>query len=147
MKKQKGFTLIELLVLIIILSIVMTISTPRFSSTYKSLRTRSEAKKLVEYIRFARSKAVQNQITYKIIYKDDNSMEIVELENERLSRYAIDPAVTVSMDPASIDFYPNGMMSAFIILLDDSAGSRYQISATSNDSSISISKILLHEDI
>ena len=78
MKKNAGFTLVELLVLVIILSIIVTLSTPRFSGTYKSLKTRSEAKKLLDFLRFARGNAVSRQKEYQVLLSDSYILEIQE---------------------------------------------------------------------
>ena len=75
--REKGFTLIELLVIIIILSILIMMSTPRFSTTYSSMKIRSEALKLGGYLRFIRNKAVQNKATGVINYYDDDGQTVI----------------------------------------------------------------------
>lgn len=143
MKKSAGFTLVELLVLVIIISFIVTLSTPRFSDTYKSLKTKSEAKKLIDYLRFTRSKAVHKQKTLEIFLVDSHVLEIQEFENERFSRHRIDSSLSIDMEPEAVSFFPNGMMSTFIIIMKDDTGNTFEISGTQNNSRINFNHIII----
>ena len=139
--REKGFTLIELLVIIVILSIVIMMSTPRFSTTYNSMKIRSEAWKLGGYLRFISNKAVQNKKTYEVFLAGKNLLETYGLDDAQFLRHSIDTSIDLELEPDTITFYPSGMMSPFGIILQSSSGEAYEIMAEEHNSRFHITHL------
>jgi len=139
MRKHIGFTLIELLVLIIIISVIITISTPRFSSTYKSLKLKSETEKLAGYFHYIRDKAIQDQKTYAIVFESEPfALRLKDAEGLRFTKYVVDSSFLLESDSETVSFFPNGTISTSSIILNDSSGNSYEITTEENTNRILI---------
>ena len=128
MKKNLGFTLIELLVMIVILSFIITLSTPRLSATYKSMKIKSEAKKLTEYLRFCRNKAVYAQKTYTVSFQESPpAFYITDTNIGQYRKYRLSSSLSITVDKKNLFFYSSGTSSEFTIILSDMTGNKYFI--------------------
>ena len=147
MRKHIGFTLIELLVLIMIISVIIMISTPRFSSTYKSLKLKSETEKLAGYLHYISNKAIQDQKTYTVILESDPFVFRLEnAEGLRFTRYKVDPSFSLMSNLDTVSFFPSGTISTCSIILSDSSGNSYEIAAEENTNRIQIFYTQTHYD-
>lgn len=86
-----GFTLLELVVVLLIIGVMTALVTPRLIGSWTKMNLKSSAQKISSSLRYARSLAVSEQITYhavfdleknglfikaeKPIYNDDNDLQ------------------------------------------------------------------------
>ena len=76
-----GFTLIELLCVVLIISVLIAISTPRISATAKVFYFKNKAKQIEAIYEFIREKSVREDRSYKIFFDFGNSGISVSAEN------------------------------------------------------------------
>ena len=71
MKNKRGFTLIELLLAVFVLSVIISLSIPNFSKSFKRLELKRTAEDIVYLVRWAQSRAVHEGVEYKLVFIDD----------------------------------------------------------------------------
>ncbi len=69
--KPLGFTLIELSLVVLIISIIVVIATPRFRATYETIKFRSSVYNLVKLMNYARERAVIERKQFRIHFFED----------------------------------------------------------------------------
>lgn len=70
--KSFGFTLIELSLVVLIISIIVVIATPRFRGTYETIKFRSSVYNLVKLMNYARERAVIERKPFRIHFFEEN---------------------------------------------------------------------------
>jgi general secretion pathway protein H len=152
-----GYTLLELLVVLIILSLVSALVAPKLAGSLSSLNFKTAAKRLAASLRYARSQATSEKITYGVLlHIDENRLliiadppaltetlhEIVSDEEQQIKRASfvyelpseikIKKAVSADGEVASglfsIFFFPSGGSSGGEVDLVNEKGRRSKIS-------------------
>jgi general secretion pathway protein H len=74
---SKGFTLIELIVVLVIISLMTALVTPRLIGSLTKMNLKTSAQKISSFLRYARSQAVSEQTVYHAVFDfENNSMYI-----------------------------------------------------------------------
>jgi prepilin-type N-terminal cleavage/methylation domain-containing protein len=133
-----GFTLLELVIVVLIIALVMTVAYPSLSRGAASIHLRATGRDVLSTFRYAREKAVTEQIGMKVT---------VDLENQKLTladfigdgsrSYAMPRDVKikrmalggseVTKGTMSVRFLPNGSSESAEILLRSDYGSSLRI--------------------
>lgn len=121
-----AFSLIEILLVITILSVVIGISVPRFSSSLHSAKIITIANNLVDLMRYCQVNAIATSKIYRVVFDDDfknirvlnndsqsgrdpdNNFKEVALSNFSVKKIPI--FIDVSCETNIINFYPQGQM-------------------------------------
>jgi general secretion pathway protein H len=151
-----GYTLLELLVVLIIISLVSALVAPKLAGSLSSLNFKTTAKRLSSSLRYARSQATSEKITYgAMLHMDKNRLliiadsplhteslqEIIDDEEEQMARasFVYDLPSEIKIEKAvsadgevnsgffSILFFPSGGSSGGEIELVNEKGRRSKI--------------------
>jgi len=154
---SRGYTLLELLVVLIIISLVSALVAPKLAGSLSNLNFKTTAKRLSASLRYARSQATSEKITYGALLQiDENRLliiadppevtetlhEMVSNEEQQIARASlvyelpseikIEKAVSGDGEVASglfsIFFFPSGGSSGGEIDLVNEKGRRSKIS-------------------
>lgn len=153
---SRGYTLLELLVVLIIISMVSALVAPKLAGSLSSLNFKTTAKRLSASLRYARSQATSEKITYcALLQIHENRLfiiadtpeltetlhEIVSDEEQQIARASfvyelpseikIEKAVSAAGEVASglfsIFFFPSGGSSGGEVELVNEKGRRSKI--------------------
>ncbi len=78
---QRGFSLLELIVVLLIISLMMALVSPRLIGSLTKMNLKTSAQKISSSLRYARSQAVSGQITYKADFDFENNRMTIQPEN------------------------------------------------------------------
>lgn len=73
-KKNSSFTLIEALIVIVIISILVGVSLPRFRGTFEGLRFQNFCQDLASRMRYLGERASVEQVFYRIVIDSENHL-------------------------------------------------------------------------
>jgi len=133
-----GFTLLELLMVVLVLALVLAVSYPSLSRGSSSIRLRATGRDVLNTLRFAREKAVTEQIgmrvtmdreKHNLILSDDlgDGRRTYSLPRDvRIQRITLGDE-EVHEGPVSIRFLPNGGSDRIELLLRSDTGSILRI--------------------
>ncbi|MCD6459239.1 prepilin-type N-terminal cleavage/methylation domain-containing protein [bacterium] len=152
---KRGFTLLELSMVILIISIIVAISTPKFRSTFQTIQFRNTVYNIVKLMNYARDRAIIERKPFRVrFFEDDSSFcleTVKEEEKEDKKRYyrrkrepefvvvhgnvgqkLFFPAeVTFDIDEPSrgesVTFYPDGQAQECVIYIEDSRDNVFTI--------------------
>lgn len=145
---MKGFTLIELIMVVFILGLAFGIAGVKLSQGLDGLYLKASAKDIVTTLRYAREKAIAEQIVYKVgfdvernqVYLADEveTKKTIHLnEKIRLSQVKIDEVEVkarqqigagIYLDQVGeISFYPTGSSNKGEIILENTKGSKLRV--------------------
>ena len=79
MKREKGFTMIELLVVFIILSVLLGLAIPGFSSWFPKYRLRGAARDIYSNLQLAKMTAVKDRARCAVLFDVPNSYRVVRI--------------------------------------------------------------------
>lgn len=132
--RVRGFTLIEMLIVLVLISTVMVLAAPSFTSSVKDNRLRTASSDLYSIIRFARAEAIREGVTVHVgavsanrvaVWKDENSDNALTTE-AALREFLMPSDVTVTATPnvAYLAFDGQGFLTAQQVFLvcDDRSG-------------------------
>ncbi len=152
MFKRNGFTLIEVLVVLVIVSIILTIAVMSFGDFGKSREQQAQVAQLQSSIAAALAQAILMpntlQLTinnrgyrYQRAWYDLKHHQQVwrDLSNDTLSQpqlFASGTKVKVSTQKKSIQFNPNGIVTAFRVQITFPNDNNYLLSVDSSGESI-----------
>jgi len=131
---DQGFTLLELLIVILVVVLVLAVSFPALSRSSAALHLRTTSRDVLNIFRYAREKAVTEQVGMRITADREKQRMVVsdDLENGGRS-YLMPKDVKISrlvlggkeVTEASmvIRFLPNGGSDSGEVLLKSEAGS------------------------
>ncbi len=151
---NKGFTLLELLVVLIIISLMSALVGPRLAGSLTSMNIKTASRKVSASLRYARSKATSERITYISVFDfDKNRLMIMPCEEtsdeipgichdeDSMSKskvYNLPEGVRFeNPDPGSeaddpdifqIVFYPSGTSSGGEVIIVGERKKRYTVS-------------------
>jgi len=123
---QKGFTLIEILLVLVLLTVIIGLVIPNFSSTYNSLQLKRMVQDLGYLMRYAQSRAITKQSLVRLEFDDEQKtywlmQEVKDQEGDiegsfdrlsgRLGRnYRIPDGIKIQKGEEMILFYPDGQI-------------------------------------
>ena len=79
-RSQKGFTLLEIIITLLVIALVMSIAYPSLSRATASLSLRTTGRDILNTLRFAREKAVTEQIGMCVTIDREN--QLLQLTND-----------------------------------------------------------------
>lgn len=136
--RDHGFTLLELLIVVLVITLVLAVSYPSLSRGSASIRLRTTGRDVLNTFRYAREKAVTEQIGMKITvdrekqilvlsnFLGDGSRIYTMPEDVKIHRMALGDA-EVPEGPVIVRFLPNGSSDPIEVLLKSDAGSFLRI--------------------
>jgi type II secretory pathway pseudopilin PulG len=78
-RKDSGFTLIEIVLILIVISVLAAVVTPKFAEFYSGIKLSSAAKKLVNDIRYAQNLATTTRTHHKISFTSAGSYRVLNV--------------------------------------------------------------------
>ena len=154
---KRGFTLLELSMVILVVSIVVAISTPRFRSTYQTIQFRNTVYNIVKLMNYARDRAIIERQPFRVHFSEDDGsfcLETIKVEEEedkkktsyyrrkREPEYVIvqgsvgqkiffPAGITFDIDEPSrgetVTFYPDGQVEECVIYIRDAGDNIFTI--------------------
>jgi prepilin-type N-terminal cleavage/methylation domain-containing protein len=82
---SRGFTFIEMAIVVVIIGIMAAIAVPMFSRTIPRIKTRAEARNILNSIRTARSRAIAENVQYGVYFN-------ASAKSYRLFKDKVDPS-------------------------------------------------------
>jgi len=128
--KNRGFTLLELLVVLVILSIVIAIITPRIKKSLDTLQLKTSTRHLAATLRVMRSEAIAKKKTSALLVNLDDQTLTGDLpeggseafpEGIKISQVTVGEE-EVSSGEAKFKFFPKGNISGGEIVLENNLG-------------------------
>jgi prepilin-type N-terminal cleavage/methylation domain-containing protein len=143
--EKSGFSLIELSLVVLIMSIIVVVSAPKFRNTYETIKFRNTAYNVVKLMNYARDRAIIERKPFRVhFFEDDMSFCLETLPDEKEQntsrhRRASEPEfemvkgtigkkiyfprdVTYDIDEPSraeyITFYPDGQADECVIYIE-----------------------------
>ncbi len=131
--RDEGFTLLEIVIVVLIISMAMAVSYPALSRGSSALRLRSTGRDVLNTFRYAREKAVTEQV--RMIVTVDREKQQLIFSNglgENSRRYSMPGEVKIQRmaragtevveGPMVVRFLPNGSADNAEVLLRSDAG-------------------------
>ena len=138
-KTENGFTLLELIVVTLIIALVLGISYPSMMRGSSMLNLQTAGRDVLNTFRFARVKAVSEQMTMLLVVdRDERRFELANVFGEPMRAYTLPRGVNIQRMERSggevtdnvmtVRFAPNGNLENVCIrLASDAGGRRMQI--------------------
>jgi prepilin-type N-terminal cleavage/methylation domain-containing protein len=139
-----GFTLLELILVMVIISTVLAMAAPSLRGFFSSRKIHDAAANMLSLIRYARSQAVSEGLTYRLNF--DTEAGVYWLTSNREGTFSVlgnefgrkfllpdDTAITLEEEDDKketekyITFFPQGMTECATITLTDRAGEKIEI--------------------
>ncbi|MBI4436824.1 MAG: GspH/FimT family pseudopilin [Candidatus Omnitrophica bacterium] len=140
MKSLTGFTFIEIMMVIVILAIFVSLTTPRFRTTYLDLELSNHARRLAKLLNYAQERAVIEGKTYRLqvdliekrYWLTTESAVEEEGKFERLAgRYGrttqLPFGISLEFEKEEIFFYPDGSSDPFTLSLRNEEGKQLML--------------------
>jgi prepilin-type N-terminal cleavage/methylation domain-containing protein len=133
-----GFTLLELMIVVLIIALVMTVSYPSLTRGASSIHLRATGRDVLNTFRYAREKAVTEQLGMKITvdrenqkitlasFVGDGSRTFVLPRDVKIQRMAL-AGSEVTNGAMNIRFLPNGSSESAEVLLKSDHGAYLRI--------------------
>jgi prepilin-type N-terminal cleavage/methylation domain-containing protein len=158
----KAFTLLELLIVLVIISILFFVVTPRFVSSINPQRVKNFVTTLQNKLNYLNDKAILEKKVYLFTVDIDEReyyFTVSELDNpegEVRDRYLtpvsfpdglvlksmkLIPGDEVIEGKAVLPFTPNGMLYSFIMIVEDNPGRQYLLQGNHYNNLISVLKL------
>ena len=138
--RERGLTLLELLITMLVIAMVAAVTYPALSRGSKTLHLRAASRDVLRIFRYAREKAVTEQIGMRItvdrqkqelILSDslgDDSRRYTLPRDVKIQRMAL-AGMEIPEDLLIIRFLPNGSSDSAELLLQSESGSTLRIIA------------------
>ena len=130
MKSLTGFTLIEVLAILLIVTVLIGLSLPRFSATTQNLQLTSSARSLAKLLTYAQERAIVERIPYQAVFDSTGKTywltrvesKGTETASSRIEgRYGrpvtLPSGISFRFPEEPIQFYPDGGSDPFTIEL------------------------------
>ncbi len=121
-----GFTLLEILLVVVIVSIIVTLATPRFQKTFTTIQLANTTQDMAQLMRFLRMKAISEKNTFQLKVDFQNRKYYVKVAgNVQKTAYetshVIPKDINIAVTQDSINFYPDGTMdeASFFLFRSD----------------------------
>jgi prepilin-type N-terminal cleavage/methylation domain-containing protein len=136
--RERGFTLLELLMVVVILALVLSLSYPSLSRGSTALHLRATGRDILSSFRYAREKAVTEQIGMMLAVDRDKQVVVLsDIFGDRNRQYTLPEDVRIHRvalggteildGPLVVRFLPNGSLDGAEVLLQSSTGSLLRI--------------------
>lgn len=117
--RGRGLTFIEVLFVIVIISVMVAVSIPRFGKTFQGLRFHNFSRELQIFMHYLQQRSI---VEGKIIFLsiDDGRKEYfaqIQDAQDRLKTYAIPNDIRIESSQKEIFFYPDGTIDKVTIEL------------------------------
>ena len=136
--RDQGFTLLELLIVVLVIALALAVAYPSLSRGSASIHLRTSARDVLNVFRFAREKAVTEQVgirvvvnreTQELVMSDDlgdGTRSYRMPEGVKIQRIAL-AGTEIMEGPLVVRFLPNGSSENAEVLLESRTGSRLRI--------------------
>ena len=136
--RNQGFTLLELLIVILVVALVLAVSYPSLSRGSASIHLKTTGRDVLNAFRFAREKAVTEQIGMRVtVDRENQRLVLVNDLGDGSRTYAMPSDVKIHRialggrevleGPVPVRFLPNGSSDAVEVLLKSDFGSLLRI--------------------
>jgi general secretion pathway protein H len=136
-----GFTLVELLVVLVLISILMSITSPSIGRTLSAVKLRTASREIAATIRFARWKAIREQQLYWIqIDTEKNEIELASQDLKYHKLISMPDGISIikasllkdqgTPDPqksSTYFFMPNGLSDSFQVVISTERGLQLKV--------------------
>jgi prepilin-type N-terminal cleavage/methylation domain-containing protein len=117
-----GFTLLEILLVVVIVSIIVTLATPRFQKTFTTIQLANTTQDIAQLMRFLRMKAVSEKKTYQLKLDLENRKYYIKATGKSNSAvyetsHIIPKDINIAATQEIISFYPDGTMDESAVFL------------------------------
>jgi prepilin-type N-terminal cleavage/methylation domain-containing protein len=132
--RDSGFTILELILVLVIITMVLAVSYPSLSRGSNALRLRATGRDILNTFRFAREKAITEQIGMKVAvdrekqkliltdYLGDGARTYIMPRDVRIQRIALGGNEIVTDIGMIVRFLPNGSCDSAEVLLQNEKG-------------------------
>jgi type II secretory pathway pseudopilin PulG len=136
----KGITFIELFLVLIIITVLAAIAIPQFNNTFPSLALKTFSLDLKNFIEYLRARSIAEARLIELEINNANKQYWAKFEGEirHLKDYSIPAGIKVEAEKV-INFYPDGSIDDFKIILVNKRGESITLSAKGALSEIKIS--------
>ena len=138
---KQGFTLFELLIVLVIVGLMSSLIAPNLFGNIGRMNLKTAAKSIAASLRYARSLAASEKITYLALFdfekhsfsllneKNPDDVKVYHLPEGVRFQKAISASAKENMQSGifRICFFPNGSGSGGEVILADERGSQYVI--------------------
>lgn len=123
---QDSFTLIELILVVLIISVLVGISIPRFGKTFTEIELDAAANKVVSLIRYAQARSIVERETFRLnIDAAKGKFWVTRKEQDEFARiegrfgrvFSIPGTISCIADSEKIDFSSDGSSQKADIIL------------------------------
>ncbi len=144
--RHRGFTLIELMVVIALIGVAAALAAPMFARTVPRLKSRAEARNILNMVRLARSRAISENTGYGVYFDRTASRYILFKNKTNPSAATYESTDSTVAGPVVMD--PNVVYSSVVfandclVMLPTGAASQsgsVSINSTRGDAAYSIS--------
>jgi prepilin-type N-terminal cleavage/methylation domain-containing protein len=135
---NQGFTLLELLIVVLVVALVLAVSYPSLSRGSASIHLKTTGRDVLNTFRFAREKAVTEQIGMRVtVDRENQRLVLVNDIGDGSRTYPMPSDVKIHRialggqevleGPVAVRFLPNGSSDAVELLLKSDFGSYLRI--------------------
>ena len=127
--KRRSFTLIELLLVVVLISVLLSFTLPRFKKAYENLQLQNFTREIYYLTRNLQSRAITERKIYCLII-DQTQGEFrarCQGQDEYTKRYRIPPGITLLTEPQEkkeICFFPDASMDPVKLIFKDTGRER-----------------------
>ncbi len=136
--RDQGFTLLELLIVMLVISLVLALSYPSLSRGSTALHLRAAGRDVLNTFRYAREKAVSEQIGMKVtVDREKQRLFLSNYLGDGNREYVLPPDVKIQRIARAnneilegalvVRFLPNGSADSAEIMLQSDTGSSLRI--------------------
>jgi prepilin-type N-terminal cleavage/methylation domain-containing protein len=132
--RNSGFTLLELIIVLVVITLIMAVAYPSLSRSSSSIRLRSTGRDIMNTFRYAKEKAITEQIGMKVAV--DREKQKLILTNDlgdgaltyqlptdvRIERIALGGTEIVQDTGMIVRFLPNGSCDSAEVILQNDRG-------------------------
>jgi prepilin-type N-terminal cleavage/methylation domain-containing protein len=139
-RPEAGFTLVELLIVILILTVMVGISAPRFRHTFRHLQLQLFAYDVAKVLTYASRRAVARGEMLRIHFDVEGRHYWLlrakeaspEAEFERIDgkfgrRFSVPGAISLDPRARAVTFYPDGRADPFEMIIFDNSQEKYRL--------------------
>jgi type IV fimbrial biogenesis protein FimT len=144
-RRNRGFTMIELMVVIVVIGITAAMAAPMFTRIIPRIKTKAEARNILNFMREARSRAIAENTQYGVYLNINNRQYILFKDTTNPSTAIYESADSTAIGPITLD--PNVVYSSTsfanncVVFLPTGAASQsgsVNINSTQSDAAYSI---------
>lgn len=121
MINKYAFTLVEIIIVICVISVLISISVPRFRSSNKHVILKQTIETISSQIQYAKKISILTGKQIKIIINDEKKEIIIKGFDDikKRSNFNIPDVFSLISDPKEIKFKPNGECDNYKITIKD----------------------------